>query len=121
MEIGKDFSTWFKDRVSQYDFTENVDFVLLPNSGEYSGRGQPPKEYAISLDMAKGSSLAERNRKVKQVGGYCMVCERGGQMVRAELSIRARGQLKMADFKLTELHRWKEEQIERLGHKADSR
>src|SRR3546814_3888633 len=27
MEIGKDFSTWFKDRVSQYDFTENVDFV----------------------------------------------------------------------------------------------
>src|SRR3546814_9056705 len=47
MEIGKDFSTWFKDRVSQYDFTENVDFVLLPNSGEYSGRGQPPKEYEI--------------------------------------------------------------------------
>src|SRR3546814_2478643 len=70
MEIGKDFSTWFKDRVSQYDFTENVDFVLLHNSGEYSGRGQPPKEYAISLDMAKELAMLERNEKGKQVQRY---------------------------------------------------
>src|SRR3546814_1658259 len=79
MEIGKDFSTWFKDRVSQYDFTENVDFVLLPNSGEYSGRGQPPKEYAISLDMAKELAMVERNEKGKQVRRYFIECERRAQ------------------------------------------
>src|SRR3546814_7463481 len=86
MEIGKDFSTWFKDRVSQYDFTENVDFVLLPNSGEYSGRGQPPKEYAISLDMAKELAMVERNEKGKQVRRYFIECERRAQTVPAELN-----------------------------------
>ena len=55
--VGKDFSTWFRDRVDQYGFAENVDFVFVPNSGEYSGRGQPPKEYAISLDMAKEMAI----------------------------------------------------------------
>ena len=27
LEVGKDFSTWIKDRISQFDFVEGVDFV----------------------------------------------------------------------------------------------
>src|SRR3546814_20313941 len=119
MEIGKELSTWFKDLVSQYDFTENVDFVLLPNSGEYSGRGQPPKEYAISLDMAKELAMVERNEKGKQVRRYFIGCERRAQTVPAELNMRDMGQLQIAAIQLNEMNREKEEQIERLGPKAE--
>lgn len=28
LEIGRDFSNWIKDRIEQYGFTENLDYVL---------------------------------------------------------------------------------------------
>lgn len=76
MEVGKDFSSWLKDRVSQYDFTENVDFVVLPEIGENPKGGRPAKEYAISLDMAKELAMVERNEKGKQARRYFIECER---------------------------------------------
>ncbi len=77
LEVGKDFSTWIKDRIAQYGFTEGLDFVanLLPNIGE-KGTGRPTKEYAISLDMAKELSMVERNDKGKQARMYFLECER---------------------------------------------
>jgi len=30
LESGKDFSSWIKDRVKKYGFTENQDFVCSP-------------------------------------------------------------------------------------------
>ncbi|EJU0389643.1 antA/AntB antirepressor family protein, partial [Escherichia coli] len=34
LEVGKDFSTWIRIRISEYEFTENQDFILLPKTGE---------------------------------------------------------------------------------------
>ena len=60
------FSTWIKDRISQYGFVENQDFVrYLENSKKPLG-GRPSMEYALSLDMAKELSMVERNTKGKQ-------------------------------------------------------
>jgi len=66
LEVGKDFSTWFKDRIQQYEFLENQDFVIFPETGEKSGRGRPTIDYALTLDMAKELSMVERNDKGKQ-------------------------------------------------------
>jgi len=34
LEVGKDFSTWLKDRIQQYGFIEGTDFVwVFPSSG----------------------------------------------------------------------------------------
>ncbi len=33
LEVGKDFSTWIRIRISEYEFTENQDFILLPKTG----------------------------------------------------------------------------------------
>jgi len=74
--VGKDFSTWIKDRIEQYGFVETLDFVLFPDSGENSGRGRPAKEYAITLDMAKELAMVERNQKGKQARQYFIDCER---------------------------------------------
>lgn len=45
LEVGKDYSNWIKDRIEQYKFNENEDFVFFANSGENSQRGRPSKEY----------------------------------------------------------------------------
>lgn len=77
LEVGKDFSTWIKDRISQYGFVERHDFALhlLPNFGE-KGQGRSTKEYAISLDMAKELAMVERNEKGKRARQYFIECER---------------------------------------------
>jgi anti-repressor protein len=76
LKVGKDFSTWIKDRIDQYQFAENVDFVIVPEFGENSGRGRPSKEYALSLDMAKELSMVERNDQGKRARQYFIQCER---------------------------------------------
>jgi anti-repressor protein len=77
LEVGKDFSTWVRDRIEQYKFVENQDFGIFPEIGENSERGgRPSKEYAISLDMAKELAMVERNDKGKQARLYFIECER---------------------------------------------
>lgn len=79
LEVGKDFSTWIKDRVESFGFVENQDFVFFPEIGEKSGKGRPAKEYALTLDMAKELSMVERNEKGKQARQYFIECERRAQ------------------------------------------
>jgi len=58
--VGKDFSTWIKGRIAQYDFIENQDFVVFANSGENPEGGRPAIEYHLTLDMAKELCMVER-------------------------------------------------------------
>jgi anti-repressor protein len=81
LEIGKDFSNWIKDRIEQYSFSENSDFVVFANSGDNSRGGRPAKEYAISIDMAKELAMVERNEKGKQARQYFIECERQAKQV----------------------------------------
>lgn len=57
LEVGKDFSTWIKDRIIKYDFIENQDFTVFPEIGENQQGGRPRIGYAVSIDMAKESIL----------------------------------------------------------------
>ena len=86
LEIGKDFSSWAKDRISQYGFIENQDFVVFTNFGENPAGGRPSKEYHITLDMAKELSMVERNEKGKQARQYFIECERRAKDPIAALS-----------------------------------
>ncbi|MBF0588678.1 MAG: antA/AntB antirepressor family protein [Magnetococcales bacterium] len=63
--VGKDFSNWIKDRVAQYDFVENQDFVVYANSGENPSGGRPAKDYHITIDMAKELCMVDRSDKGK--------------------------------------------------------
>ncbi|MFU2024669.1 antA/AntB antirepressor family protein [Bordetella avium] len=81
LEIGKDFSTWIKDRIAQYEFLENQDYVIAqelssPKSGSSMARTQRTTEYHLTLDMAKELSMVERNDKGKQARQYFIECER---------------------------------------------
>lgn len=73
--VGKDFSTWIKDRIEAYDFTENQDYVLtLTKIGER--RNVVQKDYFVSLDMAKELSMVDRGEKGKEVRKYFIQCEK---------------------------------------------
>ncbi|MCO5072130.1 MAG: antA/AntB antirepressor family protein [Rhizobiaceae bacterium] len=76
LRVGKDFSNWIKDRIDQYGFTENVDYVVFAEIGENSRGGRPAKEYALTLDMAKELSMVERNEQGKKARQYFIECER---------------------------------------------
>lgn len=73
LEVGKKFADWIKDRIEQYGFIEQTDYVTFSQNGE---KGRPTVEYAISLDMAKELSMVERNEKGKQARQYFIECER---------------------------------------------
>lgn len=76
LEVGKDFSNWIKDRVEQFGFAENQDFIVFAESGE---KGRPRQDYHLTLDMAKELSMVERNDKGKQARLYFIECERRAQ------------------------------------------
>ena len=76
LQSKQDFSTWIKNRVEQYDFVENQDFVIFSENSEKIQKGRPSKDYYITLDMAKELAMVERNDKGKQARQYFIECER---------------------------------------------
>lgn len=76
LEVGKDFSNWIKDRIEQYEFVENQDFVCSPVLASEGRGGHNRKDYHLTLDMAKELSMVERNAKGKQARQYFIECER---------------------------------------------
>ena len=77
LEVGRDFSTWIKDRISKYEFVENTDYIMLPKTGELENKGLQGKiEYFVTLDMAKQLAMVENNEKGMQVRKYFIECEK---------------------------------------------
>ena len=58
LESRQDFSTWIKNRISEYDFVEHQDFTTAPQKyGTANGGYATRNEYYVTLDMAKELSL----------------------------------------------------------------
>jgi len=76
--VKRDFSSWIKSRIEQYEFEQNTDYLLtLPKTGERQNKGlRGKKEYFITLDMAKELAMVERNEKGKQARRYFINCEK---------------------------------------------
>lgn len=71
LEVGRDFSTWIKARITKYDFKEGVDFITLTKTGELESRGlQTAIEYYLSPAMGKELSMVENNEIGKKVRKY---------------------------------------------------
>ncbi|HAZ8269826.1 TPA: phage antirepressor Ant [Citrobacter koseri] len=78
LSVGKIFAAWIKDRITDYGFIENQDYVLLSKTGKQnSGRGgHNRKDYHLTLDTAKELAMVERNEKGRQIRRYFIECER---------------------------------------------
>lgn len=73
LEVGKQFSHWIQDRIDQYNFNENVDFVTFSQNGL---KGRPSFEYHLSLNMAKELAMLERSQKGQEARQYFIQCEK---------------------------------------------
>lgn len=79
LEIGRDFTTWIKERIEKYQFEENVDFTVVsiaPQNGGAKRGGQNKIDYIILLDMAKEISMIENNEQGRKARKYFIECER---------------------------------------------
>ncbi len=90
--VGKDFSNWVKDRIEQFDFVENQDFVCSPILASKEGRGGHNRmDYFLTLDMAKELAMVERTAKGKEARQYFIQCEKDLRDLRtADLQLDAR-------------------------------
>ncbi|HEM3576789.1 TPA: phage antirepressor KilAC domain-containing protein [Streptococcus suis] len=74
--VNSNYTTWF-DRMTEYGFTENEDYVLLSNFGKQTGRGGHNKiDHIIKLDMAKEIAMIQRSDRGKQVRQYFIQIEK---------------------------------------------
>ena len=84
LEVGKDYSTWFKD-MAEYGFVAGQDFSPISGNTSPTG-GRPRIEHIVSLDMAKEISMIQRTDKGKQARQYFIECERKAKRAPAELT-----------------------------------
>ena len=97
--VNSNYTTWF-DRMTDYGFTENEDYVLLSNFGNQTGRGGHNKvDHLIKLDMAKEIAMIQRTERGKQVRQYFIQVEKD---FNSPEKIMARALL-MADKKIHKL------------------
>lgn len=92
--VGKDFSSWIKEKISKYGFIKEQDFEVFTEIGENPQGGRPQIEYALSLDMAKELSMVENNEKGRQARKYFIECEK----VAIKQSSLLEDKLKVIDF-----------------------
>lgn len=77
LEVRRDFSTWIKGRIEEYDFEIHQDYTTLtrsPNPG--SGNRGASVDYFLTLDMAKELAMVERTPRGREARRYFIACER---------------------------------------------
>lgn len=85
LKVGRDFSSWIKDRIEKYDFEEKADyFKVIPQDfdspklgNQKNGRGGDVRsiDYVLIIDMAKEIAMLENNERGKEVRKYFIRAE----------------------------------------------
>ncbi|EAO5737915.1 phage antirepressor Ant [Salmonella enterica] len=74
---GKHFASWITERIEQYRFFENQDYIIASQNREAKIRGgHNRKDYHLTLDTAKEVAMVERNEKGRQIRRYFIECEK---------------------------------------------
>lgn len=75
LEVGRDFSSWIKDRIQKYEFVEGEDFTLtLTKTGERQNVTR--HDYTLKLDVAKEICMVESNEKGSEARKYFIEVEK---------------------------------------------
>ena len=76
LEIKTPYTQWF-ERMVEYGFVENTDFILVSQKSESSNITgvKVVQDHLMTLNMAKEISMLQRNEKGKQARQYFIKCE----------------------------------------------
>ena len=75
LEVKTKYADWF-NRMVDYGFTENQDFLLLKNEQQTGRGGHNRVDHIIKLDMAKEIAMIQRTERGKQVRQYFIQVEK---------------------------------------------
>lgn len=78
--VGKDFSSWIKNRIEKYGFVKNQDYSSFTQIGEREKGATVRKEYALSLDMAKELCMIENNEQGRLFRKYFIEVEKAARV-----------------------------------------
>ena len=73
LQIKSNFRDWIRNRISDFGFVENQDFVTVAKNLANGGRS---KEYYISINMAKELCMVERNELGRKWRAHFIKCEK---------------------------------------------
>ncbi|QSR12787.1 ORF6C domain-containing protein [Lactococcus sp. LG606] len=74
LEVKTPYHIWF-ERMTEYGFTENVDFIGFEQKSSKLG-GRPSQDHALKLEMAKEISMIQRTAKGKEARQYFIQVEK---------------------------------------------
>lgn len=74
LEVKTQFTKW-SERMFEYGFEENKDYILVKNDYNDVSKSNPI-DYALTLDTAKEISMLQRSDKGKQARKYFIECEK---------------------------------------------
>ena len=89
LESKQDFSNWMKNRINQYGFAENVDYLLNKIIEQLPSGAKHKNEYFVTLSCAKELAMVERTAKGREARLYFIECE---QRLLANLKDRSQNQ-----------------------------
>jgi anti-repressor protein len=98
LEVKTEYKKWF-ERMSEYGFTENVDFIKVTQKCPTSSTGQSMTDHQLSIDMAKEICMIQRSEKGKRFRQYFIDVENKWNTPEA---VMARA-LQLANKKLDEI------------------
>ncbi len=75
LEIETPYTQWFK-RMTEYGFTESIDFSTLSQKSEKPNDGRPLMDHQLTIDMAKEIAMLQRNEKGKRARQYFIQIEK---------------------------------------------
>ncbi|WP_409337891.1 antA/AntB antirepressor family protein [Bartonella bilalgolemii] len=81
LKVTSRFNDWIINRIKEYGFLENKDFVSFTKNLVKPKGGRPSTEYHITLDMAKELSMVENNKKGREARLYFIECEKLAKQV----------------------------------------
>lgn len=75
LKVGRDFTTWIKDRINKYEFKEQEDYILtFTKFGER--KNVIKHEYFLTLDMSKEICMIENNEIGRKIRRYFIEVEK---------------------------------------------
>lgn len=127
LEVGRDFSTWIKERIAAYGFVDGVDYLLTETGEQLPSGTKYRHEYFLSLNMAKELAMVERNSKGKEARAYFIRCEERARQAPTAINLRDPRHMAAAALQLVEINTelkaalaQSEAKVERLAPKAQA-
>jgi anti-repressor protein len=86
LDVGTRFDKWIKNRISEYGFTQAIDFLECPNLANRGFWKTETNEFHLSLDMAKELCMVERSDKGRAARRYFIEMEKQAKSLGGSLT-----------------------------------